>query len=234
MAGARDAGVSVVVCTNRPAYLGNIIDNYSRQHYRKKELILIVNDDSADLAMYRRVASRAGRASVYRMPSRISLGQCLNAGMGLAKLPLIAKFDDDDYYSPNYLKEQVGALMRKKADVVGKHSCLVYLEASRRLLLRSKEYRNKYATFVQGGTILFRREVLKQVRFPDLSVGEDVKFLRDCSRRGYRTYATSPYNYVYIRRANKMSHTWRVKDEFYRRGSEVIGSGAHYRAFADR
>ncbi|AJE54257.1 hypothetical protein [Paenibacillus polymyxa] len=56
--------------------------------------------------------------------------------------------------------------------IVGKHSCLVYLSASKKLLIRSPKEANKYAEFVQDGAILFKKEVLKKVRFTDRSIAD--------------------------------------------------------------
>lgn len=215
-------GVSIIVCTNRPQFFDNILQNYNRQRYKAKELIIILNHDSMNLQLYQNRVRKHANVSVYQVPESISLGQSLNAGITRARFPLIAKFDDDDYYSPFYLKEQVNGLKRTKSDIVGKHSCLVYLGASKTLLVRSPKEKNKYVEFIQGGTLLFKREILKKVRFTDRSVGEDVTFLRQCRKRGFKTYATSPYNYVYHRRQNKKSHTWRADDSFYLEGSKRL------------
>ncbi|MFS0869282.1 glycosyltransferase [Paenibacillus xylanilyticus] len=227
-------GVSIIVCTNRPRFFDNILTNFKRQHYQSKELIIILNHDSMNLESYRNRVRGNANINVYQVPERLSLGQCLNAGMERARFSLIAKFDDDDYYSAYYLKEQVRALKQTNSDIVGKHSCLVYLGASKKLLIRSPKEANKFVEFVQGGTILFRKEVLKKVRFTDRSVGEDVTFLRQCRKRGFKAYATSPYNYVYHRRQNKKSHTWRAADEFYLRGSKLITVTDQFRPIADK
>lgn len=227
-------GVSIVTCTNRPEFFLNLLHNYHNQHYPHKELIIIINKDTVHLKVFQKIASAYPNVSVYQVPERLSLGQCLNCGIARAKHPLIAKFDDDDHYSPYYLREQVKALMRTRSFVVGKHACLVYLAASHRLIIRSPLERHKRVDFVQGGTILFRREVLKQVRFDDISLGEDVRFLRTCGRKGYAIYATSPYNYVYIRRKNKSTHTWQVNDRYYLRNSKPVAVTKDYRTFAIR
>ncbi|GBF74310.1 hypothetical protein PA598K_02647 [Paenibacillus sp. 598K] len=230
----RPPGVSIITATHRPQFLKNMLGNYGRQRYRAKELIVIVNNDSVDLRMYRRLARAYPRVRIYQVPERLSLGQCLNCGIAVARYPLIAKFDDDDYYSPYYLGEQVRALLRTGSDVVGKHGCLVYLEATRELLLRSPLNRDRPEPFVQGGTLLFRRRVLRKVRFADRSLGEDTTFLRACGKSGFAIYATSPFNYVYMRRSDKQSHTWRVKDRFYRKGSLLLAQGAPYQQLAER
>lgn len=227
-------GVSIVVCTNRPQFLDNILQNYSRQRYKGKELIIILNLDSMNMRLVRKKIKKYPNVHVYRVPERISLGQCLNAGITRARFSLIAKMDDDDYYTPYYLEEQVLALRKTGSDIVGKHSCLVYLEGTRTLLMRSPGEKNKPSEFVQGGTLLFRKKVLKRVRFTDRSVGEDVTFLRQCRKRGYKTYATSPYNYVYLRRQNKKSHTWRAEDQFYLEGSERLAVTENFRPFANK
>lgn len=227
-------GVSIITCTNRPQFFDNILDNFRTQKYRNKELIIILNNDSMNLEQYRDKARTYGNVAVYKVPKKISLGQCLNCGIIKTRFPLIAKFDDDDYYSPFYLKEQVEALRRTNSDIVGKHACLVYLMAAKKLIIRSPEEKYKYVEFVQGGTILFRRRVLKKVRFSDCSVGEDVAFLTDCKNKGYKTYATSPFNYVYKRRKNKKNHTWKAGDEFYLLGSRAVAVTGNYRSIADR
>lgn len=227
-------GVSIITCTNRSQFFNNILENYRKQQYKNKELIIILNKDCMNLKEFQRKTLSYDNVSVYKVPEKISLGQCINCGIAKARFPLIAKFDDDDYYSPFYLKEQVKALRRTKSDVVGKHACLVYLEASKKLIIRSFSEKYKYVEFVQGGTILFTRRVTKRVRFSDRSVGEDVTFLRNCKKKGFKTFATSPFNYVYMRRKNKKSHTWRAGDEFYIRGSKPVAVTDNYRLIATR
>lgn len=210
----------------------NILNNYQIQRYKRKELIIIINKDNINLKECQKKAAIYPNVTVFQVPERISLGQCLNCGISRSKYPLITKFDHDDYYSPYYLREQVKALLRTGSPVVGKHACFVYLAASKQLLIRSPHEKSKFVRFVQGGTLLFRKSILKNVRFSDLSLGEDVRFLRDCSKKGHTIYATTPSNYVYIRRKNKSSHTWRVSDHRFLIGSQPVAVTKQYRLFA--
>ncbi|WKL01651.1 hypothetical protein Q0F98_34990 [Paenibacillus amylolyticus] len=45
---------------------------------------------------------------------------------------------------------------------------------------------------------------------------------------------TSPYNYVYHRRQNKKSHTWRADDSFYLEGSTKLAVTDDFRPFANK
>lgn len=228
------SGVSIITCTNQSGYFDNILNNYLIQRYKRKELIIVLNKDRLDIKAWRKKVAGIPNVAVYQVPERISLGQCLNCGMSKAKYPIITKFDHDDYYSPYYLAEQVRAFRRTRSPIIGKHACLVYLSASRRLIIRSPQEKNKFVKFVQGGTLMFRKEILKQVRFHDVTLGEDVKFLRACGKKGYRVFATTPYNYVYVRRKDKSTHTWRVSDRRMMQGSQPVAVTPHFRRFAAR
>ena len=227
-----EPGVSIITCTNNAEFFMNSLNNYRRQQYKNKELIIIINKNSISLKDWKKKVSMYPNVSVYKVDEHVSLGQCLNCGISKSKYPLIAKFDCDDYYSAFYLKEQVNALLRTGSKVVGKHACFVYLDQSKKLLVRSHLEMNKFAYFVQGGTILFRKSILKRVRFSNISLGEDVKFLKDCAEKGYAIYATTPYNYVYIRRRNKKTHTWKVNDQEFIRGGQFISTTNNFRQYA--
>lgn len=187
-----------------------------------------------NLTEYRRKASRFPNIKVYKRPDKFCLGSCLNYGINKAIYPIIAKFDDDDYYSPNYLKEQVGALRRTGAGIVGKGAHLKFFEGRRLLVITTPSRKNKFVKYVAGGSLLFRRQLHKRIRFAKLTLGEDVNFMRRCRAKGYKLFATSPYNFVGIRRKNKQSHTWKASDKAVLKGSLFVARTTHFRKWADR
>ena len=225
-------GVSIITSTNNPRFFNNILRNYRRQRYRKKELIIILNKNSMKLGEYRKKIRRYKNVSVYKRPQHTSLGRCLNFGIAKAKFPLVAKFDHDDFFSRYYLKEQTKALIRYKAPIVGKRAYFIYLSARKKLIIRFPKKHHRFVHYVQGGTILFKKRI--NVRFSNRSLGEDVIFMRDCRKKGYKAFATSPYNYVYVRRKDRKSHTWKVHDRQLMRGSKVIAVTKKYRLLATK
>jgi hypothetical protein len=227
-------GVSIITCTNRPQFFDNILNNYKMQQHKIKELIIILNNDSMNLNKYREITRSFSSIFVFKAPEKVSLGRCLNYAVGKTRYPFIAKFDDDDYYSPYYLTEQMKAITVTGADVVGKRAYLSYLEGRELLILRFPKYQNRFTSYVAGGTLLIRREVLGIVHFANVTLGEDVNFLQNCRARGYRIYAASPYNYVAIRRINKLSHTWTAGDDQLLSGSRILARSKVYRRFAIR
>lgn len=43
-------GVSIITCTNRQNYLNNLLQNFNRQRYAQKELIIIINNNAIPLS----------------------------------------------------------------------------------------------------------------------------------------------------------------------------------------
>ncbi|TYP79801.1 glycosyl transferase family 2 [Paenibacillus methanolicus] len=189
-----------------------MVDNYARQRYASKELIILINHDEHNLDDYYRATRDDPNIRIASLPKETSLGACLNYAASLARYELIAKFDDDDYYAPNYLAESVDTLRRTDADIVGKRAHYMYLSGRSLLLLRYRRMENRPARQVQGATLLFKRRVLRKVRFQDVNRGECVRFCAEARASGYSIYSGSRYNFSAIRQEDRMAHTWKVRD----------------------
>lgn len=206
--------VSIITCTKRRQCMNTLFHNYTRQNYRNKELIVILNNNNLKVNEYIKAAKQYKNVRIYRLPARVSLGHCLNYGASLSKYKLIAKFDDDDYYAPGYLTDSVRTLLKTNADIVGKRAHYMYLNEKKLLLLRYPAKANLYVPLVQGATLLVKRHVISQVGFPDQNRGECVKFCSDSLAKGYKIYSGSKSNFLAIRRRNSKDHTWIVSDNY--------------------
>jgi len=204
-------GVSIITCTNRPEFAKNVYENFHRQIYENKELIVILCNCDMDIDLWHKEFKSHDNVQIYKL-SNISLGNSLNFGVSVAKHDIVAKFDDDDYYGPMYLQEAIWALEAGEQEVVGKGSTYVYFMASKTLAIRTPKLEKTFVNFVNGSTLVVRKSVFDRVKFRDISIAEDVHFCNDCIRNDIRIYSTSKFNHVYIRHADKSKHTWRIKD----------------------
>lgn len=227
-------GVSIIVCTKRRQCMRTLLHNYKRQNYRNKELIIILNHDQLQVDEYRKAAKPYKNVRVYGLPGRVSLGRCLNYGVTQARYSLIAKFDDDDYYAAGYLTESVRALLKTKADIVGKRAHYMYLGGKGLLLLRYPDQANRYVSLIQGATLLATRHVLSQVGFPDQNRGECIRLFRNSKARGYRIYSGSTSNFLAIRRRNSRNHTWIISDNKLLSGHVKVLKVRNPKAFVSR
>lgn len=215
--------VSIIACTMRPSCMDNVFANYERQTVQKKEMIIVLNRDDMSLAKWRRRAKKYKNVRVFKVPQKHFLGKCLNYAISRAKYGIVAKFDDDDYYGPDYLKESLIALKKRKAPIVGKRTAYLFFEAKKALMLFRKGYEGKRVNKVKGGTIVFRKAVWKRVKFPEnRRAGSDARFLLNCNKKGYKVYSVSRANYVCIRRANSHSHTQRRSTGSYMKRCKLV------------
>lgn len=227
-------GVTVITSTNKLQFLNNIFNNYRRQLYKNKQLIIVLNNKLLDLSVWVEKARTYSNVSVYQLPDSTTLGECLNFAADRSRYNVISKFDDDDYYSAYYLTTAVRALRKTNADIVGKRTVLTYFEDDSTLMLRYPGYENKVQHYIAGGTITFRKSVFKNVRFGALSLGEDVDFLTKCKKNGYKLFATSRYNYVYIRRPEPDMHTWKPNKSYLLKTGRFITRTNNIQKYAVR
>ncbi len=200
--------VTIITVTNRQRFMDNVFSNYKRQRIAAKELIIIINNDDIDIKKWHSAAKRLKNVTIFRLPSKITLGECCNYAISKAKYGIIAKFDDDDYYSSRYLLEDTKAFKDPKVQLVGKREHFVYFKNSSQLGLR-KTHKNSP---LPGATLIFRKKALKKVKFRSLNEAEDVMLTRDFKNKGYKIRYSNHYNYVCIRYENS-HHTWKINDE---------------------
>lgn len=215
-------GVSVITCTNRPFALENILNNYITQNYLQKELIIIINKDSISLESWQDKVNDYKDIKIFKLSEKESLGKCLNYAVEQSKYPYISKFDDDDYYGPNYLIDSINAFKYTDADIVGKNTFYAYLEGLRLLVLRYPDMENRYSKYIAGSTLTMKKDIFNFIHFHDISKSEDTKFLMDCLNMGIKLYSTDRFNHVVIRRADLNTHSWNISENEFMKKSKLI------------
>ncbi|OLO37205.1 hypothetical protein BTR23_13845 [Alkalihalophilus pseudofirmus] len=226
--------VSIIACTTRQHYMDNVFDNYVRQVWEDKELIIILNKDDMDISEWKDRAKKYKNVSVYQLPEKLTLGECLNFGIEKSRFEHIAKFDDDDYYAPYYITQSMAAFKKSNASIVGKHTSFMYFENSKTLAICNPRKENKYTKFIKGGTIMFKKEVYKKVKFIKAKVSTDLYFLRDCTKKGYKIYSTDRFNYTCVRRIDKSTHTQKSSDKSYLKQSVIVCKTDDYVSFVTK
>ena len=176
-------GISILTATNKVNCMENIFANYERQEWTNKELIIILNNDLMDLEKWKLEAEKYKSVSVYKLPEDRTLGKCLNLGVENAKYKYVAKFDDDDYYGPDYLDESLDTMLKQNASVVGKRTCFMYLPNHKELKLRFPGQEMCRVNILQGGTIFTTKKLLQLIPFPNKNLGECYYFLQKCRKK---------------------------------------------------
>ena len=211
--------VSVVVPTRRPHRLPEVVDAVGSQTYPHIELVLGLHGDGFDGA---ETSAQLGRlqlpARTVSVPADQSLGEVLNAALGVAEGRFIAKFDDDDLYGPHHLWDLVLAAEYSGAALVGKVSEYVYLAGADRTVRRfaglGERYIDPERSSVAGGAALFCREALEAIGgWRTVGVGEDKALASDIAEHGGQLYRTHGSGYLLVRHGD--GHTWAAEDAYF-------------------
>lgn len=214
--------VSVIMCTNRPKNIDMMIENYQRQVYSNKELLIILNNDDFNINDVKQKVRDIPNTQVHQLSQDLTLGDCLNHGVASASGDYIAKMDDDDIYGKNYLLDALLAFDFSGADVVGKDSYFCYVESKNAMAIKQPGKDNRYSDFISGGTLVIRKQVFDKIKFQSRNRGEDTNFLKDCKEYGFIIYSSDKYNFIQMRYSNTSAHTWTIEDDEYLRNCLIV------------
>jgi hypothetical protein len=200
----RTPRLSVVLATNRGAFLEHGIRNVLGQSIEDLELVLCLHGDVPDPppglldGTHRTV-------QVHRLPVELHLGEVLNAGADAATGRHVAKMDDDDWYGRDHLTDLRLAIGYSGADMVGKRIDHIYLAPIERTITRRRSQPERDRPHVSGPTLFARRDTIRRVRFGKLTGPEDSDFQRRLLADGGRVYGTHSLDVVLHRHGG---NTW--------------------------
>lgn len=166
--------VAVVVPTkDRPQFARHLFEQYERQDYANKSLI-IVQDGICD---WRDLLSPRPDIAIIDAPG--TRGQKLNIAAENTSAEIIACFDDDDWHASTRISEQVNILRESGKQVVAQGDMIHYVPATRRV------YRwTAHGPGLPGASMLYSREYAVQYPWTAKPIGADGVFSREAIRNG--------------------------------------------------
>ena len=172
--------VAVIVPTgDRRILVDRAVHYFERQTYPWRKLVVV---DGSRENRGRYVDLYLRDRSMIEVSPDTTLGERRNVACeAAASCDLIAHFDDDDYYAPNYLEQMVvwfRQLQRSSApvEIIGLKDFYTYDFFRRNAW---KGYSN--ATGPAGPTLVYSRTFWKEHHFPHINRGEDNELVRAAS-----------------------------------------------------
>ncbi len=197
--------VWVIVPFSRPENLPRVLENFARQRFPLKKLVLVANGRARE--QWAKTRGAAHWAEILTSDAHQSdakntaLHEIRKHGGGFTVV-----MDDDDFYGPQYLTEACG--YAKTYDVIGKARHFVSVDGG--LWLCSREQRGRAQSWLTGGTIACWSENAPE--YPRVSYGEDAEFCTLAERQGMRLFGTDVYHYLY-RRDSATTHAWGISSD---------------------
>lgn len=200
--------VSCIMPTrDRPELVALAVKKFHAQDYPLRELIVL---DDGELSVGDIVAGQPG-VRYLRMDRRdVTVGEKRNIACDMAAGEVICIWDDDDWYAPERLRCQVLPIIYDETDMTGlRCDHLLCLPSGEVWAVSDEVHRRMFESDVAGGTIAFRRSILRDVRFPHISLAEDAALIRMARARGYRLKHISNHGvFAYVRHPR---NTWRFE-----------------------
>lgn len=190
---------------------------FHHQTYTDSELIVVDDGDPP----VRSLCVGHPRVKYVRLDRPTPTGTKLNTAVESASGDVLQKFDDDDYYGPEFLDRAVTALAALPGNAIVTWDCFLIFMAGEQGARFSGHGWNA------GGTLCFRREVWREAPFRGIWTGSDSQFLRDHS--GPIIGLCEPEQYLLVRHGG---NTWTVVGE-YRTDDYFRGLAMHGRPLDD-
>lgn len=209
-----DRSVSVISPTNRPHMIGQIMQNFSRQTYPEKELVILTHGFEVSPFVLNELKDRFDLPEVRIISADKSstLGANLNTLTNVSQGAIIARMDDDDWYGENYLRDMVNSLIISGAELAGKAASYIYFESTNQTILTYSAKEKMFTDFVRGATTVAYRDLFEAYRFHDANRSEDSELLNRLKSDSVGVYAGDRFNFSVFRSKDPNAHTWREAD----------------------
>jgi glycosyltransferase involved in cell wall biosynthesis len=165
--------VSCIMPTaNRLLFVEKSISLFLKQSYKNKELIIL--DDSVE-SIYSSVP-KAENIKYFYSETPFSTGAKRNFACELASGELILHWDDDDYYSKDWISNSLKSILDFRCDLSGLDNVNFYSTLKNELSFFKKNIGDD--PWVYGGTFIYWKAFWDKHKFSDMIAGEDNEFIR--------------------------------------------------------
>jgi glycosyltransferase involved in cell wall biosynthesis len=190
---------AIMPTRDRPEFALQAVRYFRDQDYPNKELIVI--EDGTPTLVGRLPDDSRIRYVATGAPLR-SIGAMRNEACRLARGEIVAHWDDDDWYGPERLTRQVESIRADDADLTALRDSLMLDLATWRFWRCQPDLHRRifYIGDVHGATMMYRRRIWEEAKFPDQSLAEDAIFLDQALNMGARLKAIDAEGlFIYVR-----------------------------------
>ena len=208
--------VSILMATNRPQMVRFAIEQMTAQQYPNVEILCGLHGFSLPLATRKRIAAIAPHAQLFDVGSDRDLGQVLALLGERASGDLVTKWDDDDWYATEHLRDLVAAMRYSEAGVVAKEAAYVYLSSLDLTLRRFSRGAEMFSNTIAGGTLMLTRSLLDEVGgWPAGPRRVDRLLIGAVEAVGAPIYRMHGLGYLLRRDSRATNHTWLAEDDYF-------------------
>ncbi len=202
--------ISAVLVTKRPHLIRKCFDDFRRQSWQNKELILVINTKE----MPQGLPTPRKNEHIFLLPESANIGECLNRGIDYASGRYWVKMDDDDTYSSTYIEETAQYYLSTQADIVGRQASYFYFGDENLTRFRSIVFSRSLKILTKGhisGATLSADKTRITERFSTKDRNSaDSNWITRCIQNGARTFSADGSSIIVYRNSDESKHTWKI------------------------
>lgn len=215
--------VSVVLPTFREALIERCVEQFDKQSYPVKELILVMNSNTFSMESVSEKIRDREDIKILPVPSNRVEGGCLNFGITAANGFYYVKMDDDDHYGENYILDMVLHNHSIDADIFGKSNCFFHFEDDNKTYKREVEGKPQFSVFntdkavkvhISGNSLSGKTSFFQKYNYSDMNIGStDTHFHHSIADVPAKCALFDNLGVVVHRAANVDDHSWRTSSD---------------------
>lgn len=165
-----------ITTRSRRAWIANALACFDNQTHLGRELLFVVDDDKDAFLLKLALSRKDVHVQVNANPQTI--GEKRNIGCQISSGDVICHWDDDDYSSPDRLRDQVVRL-RESGKAVTAYNKMKFTDGQNWWL-----YDGILSSVGIGTSLCYTKEYWNNHRFQPLQVAEDNAFISEARRCG--------------------------------------------------
>lgn len=184
-------GVSIITWIDKPEDFHHVMESYSVQRYREKELILILRKNGE---MVQEMQNRY-KIKVLLSSEFATLEECFNKAVSDASFKYISLFNPSCFYGPEFIGDLTNVFLYTKPEIVGKHTYYAYAGCCKKLYVKWPGNEYKFTDFIHTYAMIIDKSVFSKVKFTFKSDGPMVDSMK--AEGSVIMYASDRFNYAF-------------------------------------
>ena len=157
---------------NRKSFVALSIKYFLRQKYPNLELV-ILDDGHEDITSV--IPAEESRIKYHKFEPIENLGMIRNLACSLAAGEIIIHWDDDDWYSDEWVSMQYDVLQKTAADICGLRKLHFFsTDLNEHITYRDDQPDSRW---LYGATLAYRKAFWAENKFKSMQTGEDYEFV---------------------------------------------------------
>lgn len=191
-------GVSIIAYLDSPDQFAQILDNYQRQNYAKKELLIIIN--YADKNLKEKLSKSILTSDVKIIQTNKNFKDMVNDLPSLISYDYLSVFYCKNYYASEFITDLMNSFKYSEALIAGKCTHYVYFEDKNLLELRNPKMEYRYVNTLSPEAFICHKQVLDQIVLTEKDEELKTNFLSNWLKAGIRIYSGDRFNFVSVKK----------------------------------